>query len=157
MELFHDGSNREVTIRECAEQLIAVVPAVMGTFRGEMRAGRPSEISVPQFRALIHLQCRPGVSISDIAGHLGLALSTTSQLIDGLYKRQYVTRETAARDRRCAIVSLTEHGRAMLEAIRARTQVRMEERMASFTPAERLAVVMAMEALSRVFHKGLNP
>ncbi|MHB9023301.1 MAG: MarR family winged helix-turn-helix transcriptional regulator [Armatimonadota bacterium] len=125
----------------------------MHAFRAEMRAGRPAELSLSQFRSLIFLRFHAGASVSDVAAHLGLALSTTSQLIDGLLKSEYVTREIATADRRRATLTLTEHGTVILESIRAKAQARMEERMADLTAEERQAVYLAMEALQRVFGK----
>lgn len=153
MELFDTRSDGELSIQECAELVIASVPAVMSTFRAEMRAGRPTELSLPQFRTLIHLQFRATLSISEIAEHLGLALSTTSQLVDGLVKRGYMTRESAADDRRRAVITLTEDGRAMLESVRAKALARMAERLSDLSATERQAVAEAMRALGRVFQR----
>ncbi|HOF87066.1 MAG TPA: MarR family transcriptional regulator [Armatimonadota bacterium] len=135
---------------DCAALVVAAVPAVMQAFRLEMRASRPRELSLSQFRTLIHLRFHAGASVSDLAEHLGLALSSTSQLIDALVKDGYVARETAAGDRRRATLALTAHGATMLDAVRARAQARMEERLAALTAAERQAVSVAMQALQRV-------
>ncbi len=151
MELFCEQSNLAGLARESAELVITVVPAVMRAFRKEMRAGRPSELTIPQFRALIQLQCHPGISISTIAEHLGLALSTASQMIDGLLKRGYVTREVAAGDRRRAIVTLTASGQQMLDTVRAHAIAQMEERFGQLTVAEHQALNIAMGALARAF------
>lgn len=153
MESF-DTRSDALSVQECAELIIATVPAVMGSFKAAMRAGRPTELSLPQFRALIRLRRHDGLSVSDIAEHLGLALSTTSQLVDGLVKRGYVTRENAATDRRRMVITLTDGGRAMLETVRAAAQARMAEQVATLSPAERRAVAEAMEALGRIFQKG---
>jgi DNA-binding MarR family transcriptional regulator len=152
MESF-DTRSDVLSVQDCAALLVATVPAVMSHFRAAMRAGRPEELSLPQFRTLIRLRWHPGVSISDIAEHLGLALSTTSQLVDGLVKRGYVTRESAVGDRRRMVVTLTDAGRAMLETVRAAAQARMAEQVAALTPEERQAVASAMAALSRIFQQ----
>jgi DNA-binding MarR family transcriptional regulator len=154
MEVFDQRDSTPVSLADCAEQVIAVVPAVMAAFRAEMRAGRPVGISLPQFRALIRLQCRPGASMSEIADHLGVALSTTSQLIDALVRRGYAQCDTASGDHRRAAITLTPEGRAMLRTVRARAQARMEERLASLTAEERQAVGAAMEALAPLFRHG---
>ncbi|OPZ86654.1 MAG: DNA-binding transcriptional repressor MarR [bacterium ADurb.Bin429] len=151
MELFPTRSIPGLPVAECAALVVAAVPAVMQALRREMRASRPAELSLSQFRALIYLRFHAGASVSDVAEHLGLALSSTSQLIDALVKEGYITRETAKGDRRRATLALTSHGATMLDAIRARAQARMEERLAVLTADERQAVGIAMQALQRVF------
>jgi DNA-binding MarR family transcriptional regulator len=153
MELFDIRNNSGVSLEDCAELLISVIPEMMCIVRKDMRAGRPSELSVPQFRALIYLQHHPGSSLSGIADHLGLARSTTSQLVDGLMQRNYVVRESAQEDRRRAMFLLTERGRAMLDAVRAKAQARMSERLSPLSPEERRSVGEAMLLLTRISRK----
>jgi DNA-binding MarR family transcriptional regulator len=153
MEHFALRSNDLTAEPGCAELVMLAVPAIMSAFKREMRARRPEELSVPQFRTLIFLQRHAGATVSDVAGHLGLALSTTSQLIDGLLKRQYMLREVSQRDRRCATLSLTAEGNTMLEDVRARVHAWMDERLASLTPEEREALRVAMPALNAIFRR----
>lgn len=153
MEHFVLRSNPEAADLGCAELVMMAVPLIMTAFKTEMRARRPTELSVPQFRMLIYLQRHAGARVSDVAEHLGLALSTTSQLIDGLLKRQYVLRETSTRDRRCATLSLTEQGNAMLVDVRARVHAWMDEKLAVLSPEEREALRVAMPALQAIFRR----
>jgi DNA-binding MarR family transcriptional regulator len=139
---------------DSASLVMATVPVVMGAFRGEMRANRPAGLSVPQFRTLIFVDKRAGASISDIAEHLGLALSTASKLVDGLVKRGYVERATAVGDRRRVLVTLTDSGKAALDATRAQAHARVREHLAALSPAEEQAVVVAMRALYSIFRPG---
>ncbi|HEX2950695.1 MAG TPA: helix-turn-helix domain-containing protein, partial [Armatimonadota bacterium] len=97
MKQLASQSNVAISFEEDTATLIMqVIPLVKQVFRKEMRKNRPADLSVPQFRALIFINKHADVSISDVAEHLGLALSTTSKLIDGLMSRQYIKRETAA-------------------------------------------------------------
>ena len=45
--------------RLCAERLLAIVPTLMQALRVEMRAGRSSDLTVPQFRILVFFQIHP--------------------------------------------------------------------------------------------------
>ncbi len=151
METFDNRSISTSTPQDCAELLLTAVPEVMSRIRREMRARRPEELSVPQFRALIFLNRHPGASVSAIAEHLGLALSSTSHLIDGLAKRAYLARETAADDRRRALVSLTAYGQALLDAVYAQVRAGLAGRLDALTPEERRALAHALSALCRIF------
>lgn len=146
-------SDVTISAENTAELLVSAVPAMMSVIRNDMRARRPTELSVAQFRALIYLKNHPGASLSDIAEHLGLALSTASQLNDGLMKRMYVTRESALEDRRRATLLLTEQGKAMLEAVYDKVRERMSVRLAELSAEERQTLMMAMRLLLRLSRK----
>jgi DNA-binding MarR family transcriptional regulator len=133
--------------------VLSAVPEVMRLVRQDMRARRPSNLTVPQFRTLLHLRRHPGTSISGIAEHLGLALSTTSHHIDALCKRNYVARDIAAADRRRATVSLTAQGEEVLGVARTETLERMARRLGAFSPEERNNLGTAMLLLMRVVGK----
>ncbi|HEX2949524.1 MAG TPA: MarR family winged helix-turn-helix transcriptional regulator, partial [Armatimonadota bacterium] len=104
-------------------------------------------------RALIFINKHADVSISDVAEHLGLALSTTSKLIDGLMSRQYIKRETAATDRRRAVVTLTELGASELNRARRHAQQQISEHMAKLSPEENQLVITALHLIERVFRQ----
>jgi len=149
MKQFEERSNFSAA---CAEAVITTAPTVMNALRGEMRARRPAELSVPQFRALIYLQRHFDAMVSEVAEHLGLALSTTSKLVDGLVKREYVKRTISEEDRRRARLIVTVRGEAALESARVETRAWMAKRLSSLTPEEQEAVSVAMRSLYRVFH-----
>ena len=98
----------------CAERLLGVVPKLMQTLRVKMRAGRAAELTVPQFRSLIFFQNNPGVALSQAAEHLGLALPSTSKLVETLVMRGFLTRADSAQDRRRVVITLTPAGSQVL-------------------------------------------
>ena len=66
---------------ECARHVMETVPTLMRAIRKEMRSYREAGLSVPQFRLLIYLNRNEGVSLSDVAGHLGLSLPAMSRMV----------------------------------------------------------------------------
>lgn len=154
MKQLASQSNVAISFEEDTATLIMqVIPLVKQVFRKEMRKNRPADLSVPQFRALIFINKHADVSISDVAEHLGLALSTTSKLIDGLMSRQYIKRETAAADRRRAVVTLTELGASELNRARRHAQQQISEHMAKLSPEENQLVITALHLIERVFRQ----
>ena len=131
-----------------------VVPLVMRVIRAEMRSRRASGISVPQFRALAYLGRHQGASLSGVAEHLGLTLPTTSRIIDDLVTAALVRRESSTVDRRCVMLTLTEHGRNVLETARAGTQARLAEILHPLSPQARASLAEAMQALLPIFTPG---
>lgn len=146
-----------VTDQECAALVLDVVPLVMRTIRREMRAHRPTGMSVPQFRALIFLKNHAGASLSALAEHLGLTLSTTSRVVDGLVKHTWVTRDMAEDDRRRNMLRLTPAGMEILDAAQRQVEMRVMEQLAALTPAQRAAVAAMLRLLHGVFQPSCAP
>jgi DNA-binding MarR family transcriptional regulator len=124
---------------------------IMRTIRGEMRGHRPAGLSVPQFRTLTFLRRTPGASLSSVAEHVGVVLSSMSKLVDGLVARELVTRTSAADDRRRVTLDLTAEGHAALDVARQATLARLEERLAYLSADEQAHVLQALQALQAVF------
>jgi DNA-binding MarR family transcriptional regulator len=98
----------------CAERLLCVVPKLMQTLRVKMRAGRAAELTVPQFRSLVFFHNHPGAALSQASEHLGLALPSTSKLVETMVVRGYLTRADSTEDRRKLVIGLTAAGEATL-------------------------------------------
>lgn len=134
-----------------ATLVMDTVLLIMRMIRSENRGNRPAGLSVPQFRVLTFLRRNSGSSLSQVADHVGVALSSMSKLVDGLVTRELVTRTTAADDRRRVTLGLTEAGRSALATSRAATLARLTERLAHLSPEEEMQIVQAMELLQMVF------
>jgi DNA-binding MarR family transcriptional regulator len=143
--------SKQVTSSFAAAELLEVVPRVMRVVRAEMRRHRASGLSVPEFRALGFLNRQPGASLGDVADHVGTTPPSMSKLIDGLVGRKLVTRQTAPNDRRRLTLTLTQRGRAIWEAARASTQTHLANLLSARSPAERVTIVRAMQALRPLF------
>jgi DNA-binding MarR family transcriptional regulator len=142
---------------ESAHAVLEAVPLVMRCIRSEMRSHRAPDLSVPQFRALVHLSRHRGASLSDVAGHLGLKAPSTSVMVNGLVSRGLVAREVDSSDRRRVTLALTASGQAAMEAAHEMTETRLAERLAVLPQAERAAIVQAMQALVAAFATASEP
>ena len=131
--------------------LMDTVMLVMRAIRMQMRSECCVDLSMPQFRALAFLDRRTGASLSDVAEHVGIALPSTSKLIDGLVARGLVSRAIDPADRRRIILALTETGRAELGVAREVTERHLAERLAGLTTSERVTVERAMQILRVLF------
>ena len=129
----------------------------MHAIRTEMRAQRPSNISVPQFRCMAFLSRHGGASLSDVAEHVGLTLPSVSNMVERLFERGLVNREILPEDRRRVTLSLTHRGRTMLESARAAAQSSLAAHLALLPPAKRRIVRAAMEILRGLFARPPRP
>ena len=140
-----------ISSEECARQLVEVVPMVMWSIRTEMRQQRESDLSVPQFRVLVHLNRYEGASLSDIAEHMGLTLPSMSKMVDGLVARHLVMRRIHPQDRRRVTLALTDSGRVAMHSAYEATKSRLAERLTVLTASERQRIGQAMQLLASIF------
>ena len=97
------------------------------------------------------LSHNPGVSLSEVAEHIGLSRPAMSILVDGLVHRKLVARETDADDRRRLTLSVTRPGQNLYATARLNTQRRLAARLAALDPAEREALVTTLGQLRGLF------
>ena len=154
MKLFAQQTNSAEVEEHCAVLVLETIPLVMTTFKKEMRRNRPSGMTVPQLRTMLFLDRHTGESLSEVAEFLGLTLSTTSKLVDGLVKRQFIARGFSTEDRRRHILTLTAFGQETLASMHQVARARMAEVLSGLTDEERPVVMRAMQALQRLLQPG---
>jgi DNA-binding MarR family transcriptional regulator len=151
MQPLQKGTVAGVSAERCARELLASAPAIMRFIRGQMRAHRRVELTVPQFRALVFAKHYEDGSLSDLAEQLGLSLPATSRLVQVLVQRGLLRRGARSSDRRCIKLSLTTRGRASFRAAQNATLAALAKRLEALPAAERGLVHAALEVLNRVF------
>jgi len=141
-----------VNAQRCAERLLAVVPPLMQALRVEMRAGRSSDLTVPQFRMLVFFQIHPGAPLTKASEHLGLSLPAASKLAEAMTARGLLARETCAEDRRRMAVSITPAGVQHLAAARDAAVEVFTRRLANLSTTEREVLFAVLGSLQQVFN-----
>lgn len=106
---------------------------------------------MPQFRTLLFLNGHEDASLSEVAEHIGLTLSSMSTVVDGLVTRKLTTRETHPSDRRRVTLALTTHGRATLQSALGATEAYLRELFRALPSTERAVVIRAMQDLRPIF------
>lgn len=151
MQLLQNAINRGTPADRCATELLACVPSIMRYIRREMRSHRQSQLSIPQFRALIFASVYEGASLSDMAEHLGLSLAATSRMADSLVRRGLLQREQGAADRRRVSLSPTRAGRAAYRSAHQATRTAMARRFTALSGDERALITRSLRVLGRLF------
>jgi DNA-binding MarR family transcriptional regulator len=151
MQLLEIETQLNASPDETAGELLDVVPRVMRAIRHQMRGYRGLDLSVPEFRTLGFLNRHAGVSLSQVADHIGLTLPSMSKLVDGLVGRKLVEREFNRQDRRRVTLALTGRGRAILQAARTPTQAYLAQVLSALSPGDRASVVRTMQMLRPLF------
>lgn len=100
------------------DALVELMPRIMGSIaiaRLHTKERNAIDLTFNQYRALRLIHDQGECSVNALAGRLGIAQSTTSQLVDRLVRARLVRREPHAADRRRMAVALTPTGRRMME------------------------------------------
>jgi DNA-binding MarR family transcriptional regulator len=76
-----------------------------------------SDITVAQLRVLLVLYTQGPSRMSAIASLVGVAISTTTSIVDNLVKKGLVVRSDVPEDRRLVICSLSPEGQALINRL----------------------------------------
>jgi DNA-binding MarR family transcriptional regulator len=102
----------------------------------------PSDVTLPQYRALVVLASRGPQRAADLAAELDVAPSSISRLCDRLVRKRLVSREASPEDRREVTIKITPRGRELVDAV---TKVRRREinRVVKGIPIRRRAALVS--------------
>ncbi len=125
----------------------------------EMR--RPAEsgmnrapVTVPQMRALAVLTLPEnlnGMALKDLTSAMGLSQSTVSGIVDRLERMKFVRRKVDDHDRRRSLVEAADEVKTYVqkEVIEQRLGA-LAQALGNASPAERAAILQALETLERL-------
>lgn len=105
--------------------------------RLSMETLEPWDITPGQSRAIRTLAHHGEMRLSALSDHLRIAPRSTTEVVDGLEERGLVVRHPDPSDRRATLVSLTEAGARIGEAIDQARNAESETYFAALTAAER--------------------
>lgn len=89
------------------------------------------------------------LTMGELSGKLGLALSTVTGIIDRLVERELVTRDRSEDDRRIVVVKLTPRGRKMSEKCQAGKIALGTAFLSALEPDEREALIEMFRKIAR--------
>src|SRR3954447_4703086 len=112
-------------------------------------AGVSDNVTLPQYRTLVVLQSRGPQSLQELASELEVVPSTATRMCDRLYGKGLIHRELAAGDRREVVLSITGAGAAIVGSVARRRRSQLRKIITDMRPAERHALVSALEEFSR--------
>ena len=106
-----------------------------------------SSVTMAQMRVLMLLAAGAETRMSELAGALGVSLSTASGLVDRLVESHLVGRHTDAVDRRQVLVSLTPDGAAFLDHFQELGLSHLRELLAHLSPTDVATVRRSVDVL----------
>jgi DNA-binding MarR family transcriptional regulator len=109
-------------------------------------------VTATQYGVLYVLDHVEGLDQIGLARVLGIDRSTSALVISKLEKAGWVSRQIDSSDRRRRVLSLTEPGRTVLNAVAAPARQARQRLMAAFTPAEQVQFVTLIAKLVATFN-----
>jgi DNA-binding MarR family transcriptional regulator len=114
-----------------------------------LRRGDDPDLSEHERRLLHHIPAAaPGVTLGEVADHLALPRSSASVLVKDLARRGFVRRARDSADERRLALLLTAEGARRVAADSVLDPGRLDAALAALAPAERAALVDALERLA---------
>jgi DNA-binding MarR family transcriptional regulator len=114
------------------------------------------DVSTHQASILDHLDEVDAMSMTDLAGHMGVTLATMSLAIDRLEGRAYVRRDRDSGDRRRVLLRLTAAGARVREAKSVLDPARVEQVLGRLSPTDREAALKGLDLLARASEKHMK-
>ena len=99
------------------------------------------------------LQDNQARCISDLASASGVRLPSMTDLVSRMHRQGWIQKMEATHDRRSTLVTITEQGRAMIQAFERRQVALIAERLIELVEEDRAAIEQALPALRRLFHE----
>ncbi len=113
-------------------------------------------VSAHQASILDHLDEVDAMSMTDLAGHMGVTVATMSLAIDRLERKRYVRRERDPQDGRRVLLRVTAAGVRLREAKSVLDPVRVEQVLGQLSPADRDKALQGLELLARASEKQMK-
>lgn len=143
----HAASEPSAEAQRASEQILLALPLLMRFLRAQMRSRRGSELSIPQFRALIFVAHFPGSGISALANHLGSSTPAASRLVKSLVQRRMLVCRRRRDDLRSATLRLTPRGAACFRVAYRGAREALAGRIDRLSPAALAGISTAMGQL----------
>jgi DNA-binding MarR family transcriptional regulator len=115
-----------------------------------------SDVSAHQASILDHLDEVDAMSMTDLAGHMGVTVATMSLAIDRLERREFVRRDRDPKDRRRVLLRVTAAGVRLREAKSVLDPVRVEQVLGQLSPADREKALAGLDLIARASERHMK-
>jgi DNA-binding MarR family transcriptional regulator len=107
------------------------------------------DLTMPQFKLLLVIASRKGLTVGDLAQRLGVTPPTVTIMLDRLVEHGFVRREDDPVDRRLVIACMTAKGLRLLQRLNVHADTEIAECMGDLSPENLHCLLTGLEALHR--------
>jgi DNA-binding MarR family transcriptional regulator len=138
-----EAPNEELT------EVVLTASRVLVAAAARSLADHETEVSLPQYRALVVLASRGAQRPIDLAEALGVDPSTATRLCDRLVGKRLISRRRQGGDRREVRLDLSDHGRRLVEDVTERRREEIRRILAAVPRPERGDLVRAFRTFAQ--------
>ena len=120
-------------------------------------AAAPSDVTLPQYRALVVLATRGPQRPSDLAAELDVAASSITRLCDRLVRKKLVKRQVRPSNRREYMIEITDEGRAIVDAVTASRRRDIRRLLRRIPASRRQQLLVMLRELSEAAGEPASP
>jgi MarR family transcriptional regulator, organic hydroperoxide resistance regulator len=136
------------------DKILEVFFEVSRGIREEMTVDcQTSQLTVLQLQALIYINKKKILSMSDIAGLFKISLPTATVLSDKLMNFNLIKRQESKDDRRIVNISLTEKGKSLLKKAMKKRHQKMNKVLSYLSLEDRGELLRILSNLSNNIQK----
>ncbi|MFI5755814.1 MarR family winged helix-turn-helix transcriptional regulator [Streptomyces sp. NPDC051569] len=139
---------------ELAEQLRTAIQHLLPVLRDR---STQRDLTPSRRAALATLTAHGPLRISDLATRMGIALSTTSRMVDVLDEHGWIDRNPDPRDQRASLIAVNDAGRLLLDTMRRETTSRLTELITRLPAAQQRSLHAAVPALEALSERSEDP
>jgi DNA-binding MarR family transcriptional regulator len=133
------------------DELVGDMAAVYGSLQElNVPTWLKLDLTMAQFRALVVVSHRPGITVGALGNQLSIGQSAASLLVDHLVRGDLVSRVEDVADRRRTLLSCTTVGELLLAELRQGNEQTLKEWLAELSAEELEGAARGMHALAQV-------
>ena len=133
------------------DELVGDMAAVYGSLQElNVPTWLKLDLTMAQFRALVVVSHRPGITVGVLGNQLSIGQSAASLLVDHLVRGDLVSRVEDVADRRRTLLNCTIAGELLLAELRQGNEQTLKEWLAELSPEELEGAARGMHALAQV-------
>jgi len=118
--------------------------------------GLDADITLAQYRAMVVLSSRPGLTVSDLAKELSVSSSTVTRLCDRLVRKGLIRRQRSRGDRRQTAIFLSSFGRQLISEVMDRRREELGRILSALSLHQQREVVKALSAFTDAAEKSFT-
>lgn len=135
-------------------ELVEIVFRISRLMKEEMSyTNNLTHLSILQIQTLIFLHQNKKNTMSDIAEHFRIELSSATSLLNKLYDQGLVERHEDQEDRRLVMITLTGKGKTLLKQALYKQRKKMEKMLSYLSEIEKSELLNILKALEKRLQK----
>ncbi len=147
-----DKPNENVSVVEVVLEASRALVAVAA----RSLVGLDADITLAQYRAMVVLNRRPGLTVSDLAEELLVSSSTVTRLCDRLVRKGLIRRQRSRGDRRQTTIFLSSFGRQLISEVTDRRREELGRILSVLSFRQQREIVEALSVFTEVAEKSFS-